>query len=140
MSNNNGKTRNPVKWIRDKAKSAYEKGTECYICGATEELELHHTSSLALLFANWAKENEYSITSDADILKYRDAFISEFHSEIYEQVYTLCAKHHSMLHKVYGSSPPLAYTSKQVQWIERQKVKKSSPSIVKQKTTFGGLY
>ena len=28
--------RDPIKYIRDRAKSKYEKGTECHICGAPE--------------------------------------------------------------------------------------------------------
>ena len=34
--------RDPVKYIRDKAKSRYEKASECYICGADTELDFHH--------------------------------------------------------------------------------------------------
>ena len=31
--------RDIVKYIRDKAKNKYEKGTECYICGEKTELD-----------------------------------------------------------------------------------------------------
>ena len=34
--------RDAVKYVRDKAKSKYEKGTECHICGETEQLDFHH--------------------------------------------------------------------------------------------------
>ena len=30
--------RDLVKYVRDKAKSQYKKGSECYICGSTDEL------------------------------------------------------------------------------------------------------
>ena len=29
----------PVKWVRDRAKSAYTKDDCCYICGTTEDLD-----------------------------------------------------------------------------------------------------
>ena len=34
--------RDLVKYVRDKAKSKYNKGTECFICGVTENLDFHH--------------------------------------------------------------------------------------------------
>ena len=38
--------RDVVKYVRDKAKSKYEKGTACGICGETEQLDFHHFYSL----------------------------------------------------------------------------------------------
>lgn len=112
-----------VKHVRDRAKSAYEKSSECHICGSIEELELHHTNSLSLLFDKWAKEMGYDISTDAGVLAVRDEFIEEHRSEIYEEVFTLCAKHHKNLHRVFGISPPLHTAQKQGRWIERQKAK-----------------
>ena len=40
--------RDAVKYVRDKAKSKYEKGTECRICGETEQLDFHHFYSLTV--------------------------------------------------------------------------------------------
>ena len=34
--------RDVVKYVRDKAKSKYEKGSSCEICGETEQLDFHH--------------------------------------------------------------------------------------------------
>ena len=31
-----------VKYVRDKAKSKYAKGSSCEICGETEQLDFHH--------------------------------------------------------------------------------------------------
>ena len=48
--------RDPVKYIRDRAKSKYKKETECYICGIDKELDFHHFYSLAPLLRKWLKE------------------------------------------------------------------------------------
>jgi 5-methylcytosine-specific restriction endonuclease McrA len=112
-----------VKWVRDKAKSAYEKQSECHICGSTEELELHHTNSLTLLLEKWAKDNNYDISSDEGIVSVRNEFIDAHHSEIYVEVFTLCAKHHQKLHGVFGKAPALSTAEKQNRWIEKQKAK-----------------
>ena len=34
--------RDLVKYVRDRAKSKYDKGTECRICESTENLDFHH--------------------------------------------------------------------------------------------------
>lgn len=121
MAKNTGMKRIPVKFVRDKAKSAYEKASECFICGTTEDLELHHTHSITLLLENWVKLKKYDISTDEGILAVRDEFIEEHHKQIYEDVYTLCNKHHVKLHGVYGKSPALHTAEKQGRWIERQK-------------------
>ena len=41
--------RDIVKYVRDKAKSRYEKASECRICGTNERLDFHHFYSLTLL-------------------------------------------------------------------------------------------
>lgn len=133
MAKNTGNNRIPVKWVRDRAKSAYEKKGECFICDTDQDLELHHTHSITILLENWAAKNNYDISTDEGILAVRDLFIEEHHKEIYEDVFTLCNKHHVKLHGVYGKKPLLSTADKQTRWIERQKanyngVKESIPS------------
>lgn len=123
MANNIKNNRIPVKWVRDRAKAAYEKKSECYICGVDDNLELHHLRSITTLLENWARENKYDITTDDGILAVRDEFIEQHHTELYEEVYTLCNHHHVKLHGVYGKKPELHTASKQVRWIEIQKSK-----------------
>jgi hypothetical protein len=123
MASNTGNKRIPVKWLRDGAKSAYEKQSTCYICGTEENLELHHFKSLTTLLENWARENKYDITTDEGILAVRDEFIEQHHTELYEEVRTLCNLHHVKLHGVYGKKPELHTASKQERWIEIQKSK-----------------
>lgn len=132
MAKNTGaNNRIAIKWVRDKAKSAYIKQSCCHICGATEELELHHTHALTNLFEKWAKEKNYSIDTDEDVLAIREEFIDTHHKEIYEDVYTLCNKHHVALHRVYGKSPALHTASKQNLWVENQKRKFNGMEPVK---------
>lgn len=123
MAKNTGNNRIPVKWVRDKAKAAYDKKEFCYICGTKIDLELHHTRSITILLENWAHQNNHDISTDEGILAVRDQFIAEHHKEIYEDVYTLCNRHHVMLHGVYGKKPALFTADKQTHWIERQKAK-----------------
>lgn len=119
----NTNNRIPIKWVRDRAKSAYDKKDNCYICGTTEDLELHHLSSLTLLLNKWASQKGYDISTDEGILAVRDEFIRDFHKEIYNDVYTLCNKHHVNLHAIYSKAPPLHTADKQRHWIEKQKAK-----------------
>lgn len=122
MAKNTNK-RLAVKHVRDKAKSAYEKQDTCYICGTTEDLELHHFHSITLLLEKWAKVKNYDITTDEGILAVREEFIAEHTTELYEKVRTLCNRHHVALHKVYGKAPPLGSEPKQERWVEIQKAK-----------------
>ena len=123
MAKNTGNNRIPVKWVRDRAKAAYDKKSECYICKTTEDLELHHTHSITILLENWANNKGYDISTDEGILSVRDEFIEAHQKELYNDVYTLCNKHHVMLHSVYGKKPANSTASKQVRWIELQKDK-----------------
>lgn len=125
-----------VKWIRDKAKAAYQKQDHCYICGTSSDLELHHTHSITLLLNKWASDQNYDVSTDDGILAVRDEFIAAHKHEIYEAVYTLCNKHHVALHRVYGKSPVLSSAAKQGTWIETQKhkIETGDTTVYKQDT------
>lgn len=129
MAKNTGNNRIPVKWVRDKAKAAYDKKDYCYICNCNTDLELHHTRSITILLENWANKNHYDISSDEGILAVRDEFIEEHRKEIYDDVYTLCNRHHVMLHGIYGKKPALHTADKQSVWIERQKARIQSGEV-----------
>jgi hypothetical protein len=122
MASNTNK-RVAVKHVRDRAKSAYEKKECCHICSSTDNLELHHTTSLTLLLDKWSRDTGNPISTDEEVLNIRDQFIDEHHSEIYVEVFTLCLKHHLKLHSVFGKAPPLTSSTKQNRWIEIQKAK-----------------
>jgi hypothetical protein len=126
MAKNTGNNRIPVKWVRDKAKAAYDKKEYCYICNTCNDLELHHTRSITILLETWAERKNYDISTDDGILAVRDEFIAEHHKELYIDVFTLCNRHHVMLHGIYGKKPALHTSDKQIRWIEIQKTKFSS--------------
>ena len=115
--------RDRIKHVRDKAKSAYQKQNCCYICNSTESLELHHFSSLTNLLDKWAKESGYDISTDEGVVAVRDEFIEQHRAQIYDEVVTLCKKHHQLLHQIYGGKPMLHTAKKQAMWVEKQKEK-----------------
>jgi len=122
MAKNTNK-RLSVKWVRDKAKAAYEKKSECFICANTQDLELHHLHSVTILLERWAEQKGYDISTDEGILAVRDEFIAEHHVELYDQVYTLCNRHHVALHGVYGKAPKPGSEAKQARWLGLQREK-----------------
>ena len=128
MAKNTNK-RIAVKWVRDRAKAAYEKQSQCYVCQGTQDLELHHLHSITVLLEKWAERMGYDITTDEGILQVRDEFIAAHHSELYDQVYTLCNRHHVALHGVYGKTPKPGSEPKQQRWIELQRTKWSGGNL-----------
>ena len=136
----NTNKRIPIKHIRDKAKSAYEKQPHCYICHSQIDLELHHLHSLTYLLEVWVKRKGYDISTDELVLSIRDEFIAEHQVEIYELVYTLCNKHHVQLHGVYGKSPGPSTVSKQKRWIELQRDKHLSGESLVRSSSYGSLF
>jgi len=118
--------RDEIKYVRDLAKSAYQKDKECFICGKTEELQFHHYYSMTLLWDKWKKLNKVVINSVDDILIERENFKGEHYKEIYSDTVTLCKFHHmDRLHKLYGKVPPLGTAEKQKRWCEKQRIKEA---------------
>lgn len=115
--------RDLIKYCRDRAKSKYNKGSECDICGATEELEFHHFSSMTAMLDRWLLRNKIKVETAEDIMSVRDSFIEEHHTEIYDETTTLCKKHHQQLHGVYGKKPNLGSAKKQARWVIKQREK-----------------
>jgi 5-methylcytosine-specific restriction endonuclease McrA len=126
MLKNTGLKRFPIKYIRDRAKSAYVKENSCYVCEATDKLELHHVCSISELFKRWCSKAGVVIDSLDDILAHRDKFIEEHNSELYEQVRTLCSVCHKRLHMFFGQHPPLQMAPKQLLWLDKLKGKRRS--------------
>lgn len=121
--------RDPIKFVRDKAKARYQKGTECYICGSTDTLDFHHFYSLTPLFNQWLKREKITINTDDDVLAVRERFIAEHPRELYDEARTLCHAHHLKLHSIYGKHPPLATAEKQKRWVEIQREKHGLPKL-----------
>ena len=112
--------RDPVKYVRDAAKSKYKKGSSCEICGATTKLDFHHYYSLTPLLKKWLLDNKHNPDY---IQALRDDFIEEHHEELYNDTATLCRMHHLKLHSIYGKDPSLATAKKQMRWVEIQREK-----------------
>jgi hypothetical protein len=129
MAKNTSNARIPVKWVRDKAKAAYEKADTCYVCGTTQDLELHHFHSVTLLLNSWASRKAYDISTDDGILAVRDEFIAEHHDELYNQVRTLCNPHHVKLHGVFGKAPAPGSEARQSRWCDRQQAKAQGKTL-----------
>jgi hypothetical protein len=115
--------RDLVKYVRDKAKSGYQKETQCYICGDTENLEFHHYYGMTELLYTWMKVNKLTITSADQIMNLREQFIEEHLIEVYDEAATLCKTHHLRLHSIYGKRPKLSTATKQKRWVEIQRGK-----------------
>jgi hypothetical protein len=121
--------RDPIKFVRDKAKARYKKGTECFICGSQEKLDFHHFYSLTPLFNKWLKAEKIKIATDEDVIAVRDRFIEEHHRELYEEAVTICHDHHLKLHSLYGKDPPLVTAMKQKNWTRIQREKNGLPTV-----------
>ncbi len=115
--------RDLVKYVRDKAKSKYKKATDCYICGATENLDFHHFNGLTELLESWLKKKQIQVTEEEDILNLREQFIAEHRTELYDEAVTLCHEHHLRLHSIYGKRPKLVTAKKQIRWVGIQRDK-----------------
>lgn len=118
--------RDIVKYIRDKAKSKYEKGSSCEICADTSKLDFHHFFTLAHLLRDWLKEKQRERPehyTDEYVVIWRDEFIKDKWAELYNDTVTLCHKHHLELHRLYGRNPPLVTAKKQMRWVEIQREK-----------------
>lgn len=115
--------RDLVKYVRDKAKSKYKKGSECFICGSTENLDFHHFYGLTELLDTWLRKNKISVDSEEDILRLRESFIEEHLEEVYEHAVTICHEHHLQLHSIYGKRPQLVTAKKQQRWVQIQRDK-----------------
>jgi len=110
-----------VKYCRDKVKSKYEKDEECYICGTSENLQLHHFNTVSILLTKWLAKKHYL---EEDVLEWRDEFIMDHYKELTEEVITLCKYHHNeRLHCIYGRDPGLATANKQKRWCDIQRDK-----------------
>ena len=115
--------RDLVKYVRDKAKSRYQKSNNCYICGDTENLDFHHFFGLTELLERWLKKHNIAVETEEDILNIRETFIETHEKELYDEAVTLCHLHHLRLHSIYGKRPKLITAMKQKRWVEKQRVK-----------------
>lgn len=136
----NTQKRIPVKWIRDRAKGAYEKQSSCFVCGTQQDLELHHTHSVTLLLERWCREQGLVLDTDELVLEHRDRFIESHHHELYVAVYTLCNGHHVRLHQVFGKAPGLTTADRQTRWLEIQRDKQTGLEVAQKTPSYGSWF
>jgi len=122
-ANTNKLKRAHIKYIRDGVKTHYPERVECAVCGTKEDLELHHYNSVSLLFWAWQKRKGYPVDTVDQIMDIRDEFYDTYWDELVKLVVTLCAKHHSQLHQIYGPIPALNTARKQERWVHIQRRK-----------------
>ena len=101
--------RDLVKYVRDKAKSKYDKGTECQICGSKENLDFHHFYGMTELLDKWLRENKLNIDSAEEIMEVRDTFIEQHIAELYEEAVTLCHSVEVMKVQVFCNSANVTF-------------------------------
>lgn len=114
----------PIKYVRDRAKSRYEKDSECYVCGIGGSLDFHHLFTVDVLLDNWISKNKIIIKDAEDIIAVRDDFIAEHEYEMFDYARTLCKGCHKRLHVVYGQRPLLSTAPKQERWLNKQREKR----------------
>jgi hypothetical protein len=114
-----------VKYIRDYMKNDYKAKDCCLICGAVENLELHHLYCVSELFSAWCDKNKIrSIDTVDEILRLRVTFVEDHKEQLHnDNLYTLCKKHHTQLHAIYGRSYSPNLSLKVKNWIEVQRNK-----------------
>ena len=119
-----------IKVVRDGAKSRYQKGTECEICGSPDEIHFHHFHTLSILINKWVAEKGLVFESFEHAVEWRNKFIEEHQKELYDDAATLCNDHHERLHKLYGKNPALGTAAKQARWVQRMKEKHGKLEIL----------
>lgn len=134
MASNVKYKRDAISIMRDGIKAQYKRGCQCAICDTSENLELHHYSTVALLVKNFAKEFQLDFTDEEVVLSNRDKFYQQHWHELVEDTVTLCVLHHQLLHKVYTKEPPLFSAKKQKAWVEKQREKIMNPGAPREHT------
>ena len=120
--------REPIKYLRDFIKKDYKARDCCYICGNTEQLDLHHIYSLSELFNTWCVKNSIpDITTEEQIKLLRVQFAIDCSDLLSnDNLYTLCKLHHVQLHNIYGQRYSNHMAVKVKNWIELQRNKFST--------------
>jgi len=117
--------RDEIKYLRDGIKANYKKGTECYICRDSKNLEYHHYTPLVYLWDIYKKDNNIIISEVSDIMELRYGFYDTYKTELIDDCITLCKIHHAKLHSIYGKTySGTNYITKKVRnWVEIQRKK-----------------
>ena len=115
----------PIKYIRDFIKKDYKLKDECYICGESNKLELHHLFSVSELFSKWCVSKKINNIESVDLIKELRVDFAKDEADKLSNVnlYTLCKTHHLRLHTIYGQTYANHLVPKIKNWIHVQREK-----------------
>lgn len=117
--------REVVKMVRDYIKKDYKSRDCCYICSSKDNIELHHLYGVSELFNTWIDKNKIKLDNTVEqIVALRVSFAQDNSAALSNQnLYSLCKKHHVLLHSIYGQRYSNNMAPKVKNWLEIQKVK-----------------
>ena len=111
-----------IKHVRNKIKSYYIKGTECYICNSQDTLEFHHLMCVSIEAQKIIRNQGYRDYPKDDDPRFEEIvrIVADDPSiKNPEHFYTLCKVCHKALHQRYGQNY-VAWKATQ-KYIEKQK-------------------
>lgn len=95
-----------TKFVRAKAKTQYHKfkKDECWVCGSSKDLELHHVYPLAELIHDYLDEKGIINPPNDEAL--REQIFTDLGEKIFneENLLTLCKLHHTNIHRLFGKT------------------------------------
>lgn len=111
--------------IRDYIKKDYKVRECCYICGSADNIELHHLFGVSELFNTWVDKNNIRIDNTVEQVKELRIVFAKDNAEALsnDNLYSLCKKHHVILHSIYGQRYSNNMAIKVKNWIDVQKSK-----------------
>lgn len=115
----------PIKYIRDYIKKDYKLKDECFICGTTNTLELHHLYSVSELFSKWCISKKIKSIESVDLINKLRVEFSEDEKDLLsnKNLFTLCKNHHIRLHTIYGQTYANHLVPKIKNWLLVQREK-----------------
>jgi 5-methylcytosine-specific restriction endonuclease McrA len=115
----------PIKYIRDYIKKDYKLKDECFICGTTNTLELHHLYSVSELFSKWCISKKIKSIESVDLINKLRIEFSEDEKDLLsnKNLFTLCKNHHIRLHTIYGQTYANHLVPKIKNWLLVQREK-----------------
>ena len=115
----------PIKYIRDYIKKDYKLKDECFICGTTNTLELHHLYSVSELFSKWCISKKIKSIESVDLINKLRIEFSEDEKDLLsnKNLFTLCKNHHIRLHTIYGQTYANHLVHKIKNWLLVQREK-----------------
>jgi len=114
-----------TKFVRAKAKTQYHKykKDECWVCGSSENLELHHVYPLSDIIHDWLRE--HNIKNPSNDVELREELLNDVADKVYNptNLITLCKTHHRNVHTLFGQTYGGKMAEKVNKYLTKQKEK-----------------